>query len=51
MMLLIEIIVILPSSVLLNFRVIRLWLLFYFLLFFFFFSLRVYVIRAFKGYR
>lgn len=37
MMLLIEIIVILPSSVLLNFRVIRLWLLFYFLLFFFFF--------------
>lgn len=36
MMLLIEIIVILPSSVLLNFRVIRLWLLFYFLLFFFF---------------
>lgn len=33
MMLLIEIIVILPSSVLLNFRVIRLWLLFYFLLF------------------
>lgn len=35
-MLLIEIIVILLSSVLLNFRVIRLWLLFYFLLFFFF---------------
>lgn len=46
----IETIVILLSSVLLNFHVIRFWLFISFCLFFSFFSLRVYVIRAFKSY-